>query len=926
MKATSKTLVVDSDRVLVHRYDDLDPPIKEAIGRVLAEHAVAPQFDASTLVVPRFVADRSIAPLLGRCLRPASRKADVLEELRARTVERSYPEPLDADAICRHGRAFAERIDGHREAVLRVLARYETRLVARDELARTWDLLSSLDENRGYFVRRIGDVATFLPCNQPLYALACFGLVPSLMARRVYVRPSDTMGGFFEELLGVLEVERWFPNLVVTRASRAEFLAERSAGGTDAVIFTGTHHNANDARKHFDERVLFIVNGSGHNPIVVTDTANVERAVASIVAVALYNQGQDCAAPNAVLVHARVYEALLARLRVAIADAERGPLTRRSHLEKVQAALVANARWLDPSTPGVIHTAPAIVEPALICRPLAEGGNFTEHFAPLVFVQRYDADAELARYFEDPRYALHAMYVTVFGDSPYVDALPGPILRDTDLHALGVERGTQPYGGYGPGASFVHLGGRTTPKPTLPQRDLFEQLVLPTLAEPPVPSPRSVCARRDLLDPAIAPVYRDDSVVEPLLDGAEYFAAIGSALGRTRGPGDAIYVLAYQLDPRWRIPGEPSGQSIAELLAEKAARGVDVRIVLNGTPSPINPWRENHAAARYLRGFASLARRVLVDRSGLRLLGSQHQKAVIVRSQRDVVAFASGMDLVGDHWDRAPHGAKSWPDGSAWGWHDVGVAVRGAAVRGVWNAFGERWTALDRALPIGPCPAEPVASDHAVQVLRSSIGRGRPAVHELADALKHAIARATRYIYIEDQFLCDHAAEHLGLPLPPAPVRIPPRFSLFADLARRLRACPTLRLVLVGSGKSDPIDFLPGPRNRRPTPSVKKLLAALPARDRDRVIVCAIPNTTVHSKLVLIDDELATIGSGNFRTRSLYGIDSELQIAVVAPAAVRRLRTRLWAELLGMLPIEAPLLDDIDRGLAYWERSTMRLR
>ena len=911
MKPSSRTLIVENDRVLV-RFDELDEPTKDAIGRVLEEIAVAPTFDASTLIVPRYANERSVARLLGQCIRPASRKDAALEKLRARTKIRNYPERLDADAICRHGRAFADMIEARRAPLSRALERYETRRVARDEIARTLDLLRSLDENRAHFVRRIGDVATFLPCNQPLYALACFGLVPSLMASHVHVRPSDTMGAFFEEMLAAIDVATHFPNVVVTRASRAAFLAERAAS-TDAVIFTGTHHNANDARKHFDESVLFIVNGSGHNPIVVTESANLERAAASIVNVALYNQGQDCASPNAILVHARCRNELLARLRAAIRKVELGPLTRRTHLEKVQAMLVANARWLDPATPGVIRTAQAIVEPTLIVKPLDEGGNFVEHFAPIIFVQEYADDRELARYFEDPRYALHAMYVTVFGESEYVDGLSGPILRDTDLHALGMERGTQPYGGYGPGASFVHVHGVTTPKPTLPQRDLFEQLVLPTLDEVPVVAP-PIDARGDYLDPKVAPVYRDDSIVEPLIDGSEYFAAVGAAIGKTRGAGDVIYLLSYQLDPQWKLPGDVSGLTIAQMLAQKSAAGVDVRVVLNGTPSPINPWRENAAAAKVLQ---SMGVHVRIDRTGLRMFGSQHQKALVVRSQREIVAFASGMDFVGDHWDCAPHGDKRWPDGSAWGWHDVGIAVRGAAVRGVWNNFADRWGA-----GIGPCPATPIASHQMVQVLRSSIGRGRRTVHELAGAMKYAIAHATKYIYIEDQFLCDHAAEHLGLPLPAAPIRIPRAFSLFRDLADRMRACPDLRVICVGSGKSDPIDFLPGPRNRKFTPSVKKLVAEF----GERVIVCAVPDTTVHSKLVIVDDQFAAIGSGNFRSRSFYGIDSELQVAVVAPAIVRRLRTRLWAEQLGMLPIEAPLLDDVDRAITHWERSTMRLR
>jgi lysyl-tRNA synthetase, class I len=141
----------------------------------------------------------------------------------------------------------------------------------------------------------------------------------------------------------------------------------------------------------------------------------------------------------------------------------------------------------------VIHTRSALIEPAIVARPLEHGGNFVEQLAPIFFVQRYDDDAALARYFEDPRYEKHAMYVTVFGDSAYVRGLVGrpfggrllhdasTVLFDTDLHAPGVERGTKPYGGYGLGASSLSLGGVLTARPTLPQRDFHEQLVAPGL-------------------------------------------------------------------------------------------------------------------------------------------------------------------------------------------------------------------------------------------------------------------------------------------------------------------------------------------------------------------------------------------------------------------------------------------------------------
>lgn len=86
------------------------------------------------------------------------------------------------------------------------------------------------------------------------------------------------------------------------------------------------------------------------------------------------------------------------------------------------------------------------------------------------------------------------MYITLFGASKYINSLigkklfkkrilhdKGTIIMNTDLHARGVEKGTKPYGGYGKEASNVSIYGKITAKPTLPQRDIYELLVLPTL-------------------------------------------------------------------------------------------------------------------------------------------------------------------------------------------------------------------------------------------------------------------------------------------------------------------------------------------------------------------------------------------------------------------------------------------------------------
>jgi phosphatidylserine/phosphatidylglycerophosphate/cardiolipin synthase-like enzyme len=62
------------------------------------------------------------------------------------------------------------------------------------------------------------------------------------------------------------------------------------------------------------------------------------------------------------------------------------------------------------------------------------------------------------------------------------------------------------------------------------------------------------------------------------------------------------------------------------------------------------------------------------------------------------------------------------------------------------------------------------------------------------------------------------------------------------------------------------------------------------------------PGTYVHSKMMVIDDEFALIGSANLNRRSLTH-DSEAVAAIHGPAAnplAKRLRQALWAKHLGM--------------------------
>ncbi len=362
---------------------------------------------------------------------------------------------LDFESINKQTNDLVDHLESRYEELAHILLEYESYEVVVDEINRTFDLLRHLKENEEYFKLRIGSVAAFLPRNQPLYALSCFVLVPSLMASEVHFRIPQSMTHFFPKLLALLEVSKRFPNVKVSIKQRVDFLTERSALKvnpktketlpiTEAVIFTGTPTHADQLRNVFDQGTLFITNGSGHNPIVVGKDADIDKAVEASLKLKLYNQGQDCASPNSILVHKDIFNEFMRILRdeirtVRVGDyrdrkCRVGPISNPKDLVRIQDLLIENREWLDPTTPGIIRAYDAILEPTIITKPLRIGANFDEVFAPALFVQKYEDDADLSIYFEDARYALNAMYITLYGTSRYVSNFIGREIGGRILH------------------------------------------------------------------------------------------------------------------------------------------------------------------------------------------------------------------------------------------------------------------------------------------------------------------------------------------------------------------------------------------------------------------------------------------------------------------------------------------------------------
>ncbi len=380
--------------------------------------------------------------------------------------------------------------------------------------------------------------------------------------------------------------------------------------------------------------------------------------------------------------------------------------------------------------------------------------------------------------------------------------------------------------------------------------------------------------------------------VTPLVHGKTYFAALADAFARA-GAGDLVLFTDWRGDPEQLLTDD--GVTVEDALAGVAVRGGTVKgmvwrshIETLGFTGPKN--RKLAVRLEEAGGEVILDQRVLT-------LGSHHQKFVVVRyaaEDRTDVAFVGGIDLARARRDDSNHFGDpvSRPFPAEYGeipaWHDMQVQLEGPTVRDVEDVFRERWedpAALSRlpwhAIPDilrgttrepselpEPRPVPAPAGTCAVQLLRT-YPRRRPAYpfatkgeRSAARAYAKALRRARRLIYVEDQYLWS--------------------VDVARVFAAALRRSPDLRLIIVVPKHLDDDSAITIP---------SALLGHSAALDvikdagGDRVLVLDLENDRgipvyVHSKVCIVDDVWAAVGSDNFNRRS-WTHDSELTAAIV---------------------------------------------
>jgi phospholipase D1/2 len=384
-----------------------------------------------------------------------------------------------------------------------------------------------------------------------------------------------------------------------------------------------------------------------------------------------------------------------------------------------------------------------------------------------------------------------------------------------------------------------------------------------------------------------------------LVDGAAYFPALRAAAARARR---SIFIVGWDIDSRMRLTPEGADDGLPEELGDflnaLAKRSGELRIyVLNWDFAML--YAVDREPLPSFKLVWRTHRRVRFELDGAHPIGaSQHQKFLVID---DTVAFVGGFDLTDARWDSSEHlpddPRRQNPGRDAYRpFHDIQVAVDGDVAAALGELARERWRrATGKVIPTEHVEGHdpwPDALDPDLTDVRVAIARtepeydGRPAVQEIKELHLDAVAAARRHLYLENQYFTA---------------------SSVADaIVTRLAERDGPEVILVS--RKDEEGWLEEATMGVLRARVHRRLCDAGTPERYGSFYPLIPGLgeaflNVHSKLMIVDDEILTVGSANLTNRSM-GLDTECNLAIEAGGvervqqAIRSLRHRLLAEHL----------------------------
>ena len=196
------------------------------------------------------------------------------------------------------------------------------------------------------------------------------------------------------------------------------------------------------------------------------------------------------------------------------------------------------------------------------------------------------------------------------------------------------------------------------------------------------------------------------------------------------------------------IENDDFGRSVRDLLMKKAKEGVEVRLIYDS----VGCWsvgksffEEMRCAGVYVEAFLKVRFPLFTNRANYR----NHRKIVVIDG---ITGFVGGCNV-----------ADRYVKGVEWGcWRDTMLLVRGAAVQGLQSSFLVDWYFANRSLVSGGAyfPSVEPAGSAQVQIVPSNpVGELRT----IMGGLIKLLSAARNYIYLQTPYFMPNEAFMLAL-------------------------------------------------------------------------------------------------------------------------------------------------------------------
>ena len=401
--------------------------------------------------------------------------------------------------------------------------------------------------------------------------------------------------------------------------------------------------------------------------------------------------------------------------------------------------------------------------------------------------------------------------------------------------------------------------------------------------------------------------YVKASRAHVVIDAADYYLLMQQAMKRAK---QLIHLIGWDFDTRMRLGPGRRFWNLPRKAVNPARLGPFMIWLCERTPGlQVRLLKWNFGALKFLFRVSmilDLIRWMLHPGIDFKLdsahpIGCSHHQKIVVIDDR--VAVCGGIDMTSDRWDtpehleQDPRRHKPYSQKLYGPWHDMTMLVEGDAAVALGELGRERWErAGGKPLPLAkpqkqspwPPRLEADFTDVEIGIARTSAAwRNFAEVREIEALFIEQIARAKSFIYAESQYfasrvIAEALAQRLAKPKPPEVVLINPES---ADGWLEQTAMDGARVQLCHAvGASDP---------------QSSFRIFLPYNAAGTAIY-------VHSKLMIVDDEVLRIGSANMNNRSM-GLDSECDLFIDAARpgnghaveSIRKVRIALLAEHTG---------------------------